>query len=495
MADIIVDLKALNAGKGYVVTRYQRGRDLIGDELNESFDMERILRRKTIAAGFGEGFFTIGFDILASGIDNEITIEAGNGIAGGEFIRNDSRFNITGLTTPSGGPRTDIVYLRVREIEIDSAADPDILFADIGETTRRIKIETDVIVDEGSTTLPPHTGELDEGGVRYELLGFLNRQDADPTIPSVQIQDARTIIGQVFLNEDKNLELLGGGEVLYNETTGQVDWGLIVPSPDNDMVIFQPSTAGNARIDASDGSHNPFYLPNNGDVAYVNLDRNATSDYNVSILIGTLNSIPNNATAFVIAFRGLDGKLYFRDGTCWDDGQQHLIRINPFTGQIVDADVAPIGVANITGDKIAVASMNADRIYNLPAGVPADMGVISFTGVCPSGYTEFKVGSDDTFFRIAGVGGTTNLTASGSNTHNVPSHNHGFSFSTGVNGGQTNGLSWSWNAFPFGPGLATAVGHGHNGGSVNGSGSTSNTSVNFNHQPKHVQFVLCRKDP
>ncbi len=362
MADITKDIFDLTKQRQKVL--YQRGRDVADFELNEAQDIQRVQRRKTFESLFGSGFVGIGFQIIPVVSSNEINIGAGVGLIQGEYVENFSTIVISGLTTPSGSDRTDIVYLEVREVERDSIQDPDILAGGIGETARRIRIEFEVKVDEGSIILPPTTGELHDGGIHRELLGFINRLDGVATIDLAQLSDSRTILGQAFRDEDKSLELIGGGEVKYTESTGRVDLdetslGGGVGGVGN-IIIAQPSTAGNAIIDVDDSNNNPFFLANSEDLAYVVLDRDAASDYNVTIQTATASTLPNSPNTFLIAIRNIDDKLYFNDGSCWSDGQQHLIRIAPFTGQIQDADVA--ANADIQGTKLLDGSMPFDKI-------------------------------------------------------------------------------------------------------------------------------------
>lgn len=477
MADIIID--NYDETKDYVRLIFQKGRDVPSDEFNEQLDIERVLRRRTQRGLWGDGFYTTGFNIVASLNPNEIVINVGAAMIQGEFIENRSSIPIQGLTTPSGGNRTDIVYARFREIEITSIDDPDIEFSDIGETARRIKLEWDVFVDENSTVLPTTTGDLHSGGIHYELIGYLNRPDSVALISNAQIQDARRILGFETVTEDKNLEFVGGGDITYNDGTGQVSFT-------EEMRIIQPSTLGHAIIPITES---PFVLLLPGQVAYVVLDRDATADYNVPILIGNWYTIPNNANAFPIFYRSTDDKLYAVEGTVWAGVMTHPLRQNPFTGLIVDADVA-VG-ADIDGEKLAIASVPLNRLETQPEGVPTG-GIILWkdSNTCPSGYSNLEVGANDTFLRLMGSGGSPTVVPFGDNTHNFGSHAHSFSVFTGVLTGYGNGpVSFSNLGF----GSAAEIGHGHGVGSVQYFGSTSGASVVGYHEPKAIQLLLCVK--
>jgi hypothetical protein len=476
VADIIIDL--YDETKDYVKLVYQKGRDVPSDEFNEMMDVERVLRRRAQRGLWGDGFFTTGFAIIASVNPNEIIINIGGALIQGEYSENRSNLPIQGLTTP-GAPRVDIVYARFREIEITSIDDPAIEFSDIGETARRLKLEWDVFVDEGSTTLPLTTGDIHAGGIHYELIGFLNRPAATPVVPAAQIQDARRILGFSSLTEDKNLEFVGGGDVTYNQGTGAVSFTA-------EMRIIQPSTNGHAIIPIT---QSPFNLTLPGQVAYVILDRNASLDYNVPILIGSWNTIPNNTNAFPLFYRNTDNQLYAVEGTVWAGIMTHPLRQNPFTGLIVDADVD--AVADIQGTKLLDFSVPLTKLVSIPEGVPVG-GIILWknSNTCPSGFTNLEVGANDTFLRLMGSGGSPIIVPFGSNTHNFGSHAHSFSVNTGVATGFTVGpVSFS----NLGVGSASEVGHGHGPGTVQYFGGTGGATVLGYHEPKAIQLLMCVK--
>lgn len=492
MADLTTDF-FIEANERVKVL-FQRGRDLVEAELNESQDIARVLRRRTFASIFGHGFISTAYKILPSGNANEILIEAGNALIQGEHLENPSQFPVQNLTTP-GVDRQDIVYLKVREIEIDSVTDPTILLPDIGETARRVKLEWEVIVDEGSVVLPTTTGDIHDGGIHYELIGYLFRLAATPVITTAQISDNRTIIGFVFLNEDKNLEVVGGGDVAYASGTGQVSFTAPIR-------IIQPSTAGHALVQLTESS---FFLPLDGDAAYVVLNRSASANYDVNIQIGTWNAIPNNANAYPLFYRSDDSKLYAVEGTVWADGQTHPMRQNPFTGLIVDADVSP--TADIQGTKLLDFSVPLTKLVSIPEGVPAN-GIILWgdSGTCPTGFTKLEIGTNDTYIRVAGTGGVPNLTPTGLNTHGHGSHTHSDgTYTTPIvvhnstlflnTGGSQDTGGFAWDSFPTSTNPSGIPG---NNATINFSlsGTSGATTIaTASHEPKHIQLVLCKKDP
>lgn len=481
MADITIN--SFVESKQYGRVLYQKGRDLVEAELNEMQDIERVLRRRSMQNIFGHGFISTGFRITASANPNEILIAQGNSLIQGEHINNPSQFPIQALTTPVAD-RADIVYLKVREIEITSGDDPQIEFSDIGETARRLKLEWEVIVEEGTTTLPTTTGDLHDGGIHYELIGYLFRLAGNASVTTPMIVDARRIIGFTFLNEDKNLELVGGGDITYVAGTGAVSFT-------EPMRIIQPSTNGHAIIPITES---PFVMANTGDTAYVVLDRAAAADYNVTVQIGNWYSIANNPNTFPIFYRSDDLKLYAVEGTVWAGTMTHPLRQNPFTGLIVDADVA--AGADIQGTKLLDFSVPLTKLVSLPEGVPAN-GIILWddSGVCPSGFTKLELGLNDTYIRVAGTGGTPNITPAGSNSHDHGSHNHSSGsyvtpivvadYSIFFSGGP---IFSAWDAFPTFTvsGVATV--------NFPVSGTSGDTSISSaSHEPKHVQLVLCKK--
>jgi len=483
MADIIVNL--YDESKAYQKLIYQKGRDVPSDEFNEMQDIFRVAKRRTFRELWGDGFFALGFQVIESGNPNEITISAGRALIQGEFVENETQYNIQGLTTPSGADRQDVVYLRAQEMEITSADDTDIEFADIGETARRIKLVIDVLVDEGTGTPPTTTGDLHDGGIHYEPIAILDRLDGNANITAAMITDNRRIIGVSFLNEDKNLEIVNGGNVSWEVV------GANKVAFDANIRIIQPSTAGHAIISALPGG---FDLPTSGSVAYVNLDRNAGSDYPLSLVYGTWTTIPNNSNAFPIFYRSDDGRLYGVEGTVWDSGQTHPMRVNPFTGLIVDADVSP--TADIQGSKLLDASVPNSKLAGYPFGeFPNPLMALSPTDSCPAGFTKIDVGTNDTWLQLAGPAGGATTTPFGSNTHNHGSHTHGSGsyrvilplFDCDI---FDSGFGFVFDAFQPG------VGSGWRNQSFYVSGASGSTAIsNASHQPKSIRLTLCQKNP
>lgn len=493
MADIVKN--SYFESKQYQRLIFQRGKDLADFELNELQDIQRVQRRRTFASIFGHGFVGSGFEILPSANPNEILIRNGDALIQGEFINNPVTFPISGLTTP-GAPRVDIVYLEAREVEIDFTQDNDIGEPGVGELARRVKLEWEVKVDEGSSTLPPTTGDLHSAGIHRELIGFLNRP-ASPTIGAADIIDSRRIIGFFFLNEDKSLEIVGGGDVNYFISGGA---GLGDPASVQfgaPIRIIQPSTPGHGIIPIT---QSPIAL-NAGQVAYVLLDRDATTDYNLNVLVTSWNTLPNNPNALPIFWRSSDdNKLYASEGTEWTHNSTHPMRVNPFTGLIFDADVSPL--ANLNGAKIAVASIPVDRIIPpFPDTLTSGLVALSFdpSGTCPSGYTKLSLGTDDTAIEIA-TAGAPSTTPSGSNTHNHGTHSHGpGSFRTqatllDLQGFVFGPMGGFFDGFSAGTGNCGFIGCAYTA-TFNVIGTSDGTTLStVDHRGKRVRATLCQKN-
>ena len=109
MADIVKD--DFDISQDYVKVIFQRGRDVPDFDLNVLQDIERMQRRRVLESIFGNGFISTGFQVQDSLNPNEISITAGVALIQGEYIDLESQIQVQNLTTPSGGPRTDVVYL------------------------------------------------------------------------------------------------------------------------------------------------------------------------------------------------------------------------------------------------------------------------------------------------------------------------------------------------------------------------------------------------
>lgn len=187
---------------------FQRGRDVLDSELNELQDDIRVAAYKASSAVGGDGVSS-GFRVETTGSANQIRITAGRAVIGGYSVTTPVT-TITGLTTPSGGTRTDRVYLRLREVEVDDPAP----IGELGALSKRKQLEATLLVREGATY--SSSGDLWSGGVRYYLLAVLTRPNSAATVLLAHIENVfrllpSTAIDEITRNEDGVVARLRAG--------------------------------------------------------------------------------------------------------------------------------------------------------------------------------------------------------------------------------------------------------------------------------------------
>lgn len=158
---------------------FQTGRFVQEYELNEMQDSLRVQGYRSNLAVGREGVNT-GWTVVGdSPTANQLHVTAGEIIVAGYQIRITSNIVVTGLTTPGGSPRNDVVYLELTEQEVN---DPNPI-AGIGVRSKRRQLTLAVRVAEG-TTMPSSTGYPWEGGTYNYQLATVTRPSATATISS-----------------------------------------------------------------------------------------------------------------------------------------------------------------------------------------------------------------------------------------------------------------------------------------------------------------------
>jgi hypothetical protein len=233
MAD--VTRNSFQESKNYVEVTFQRRRDVMDAELNEMQRVTRSMIQRGITSIVGGAVCSPDDGCKVTSLDvanNQIVVKAGVVIAGGYPFVIPADITVSGLTTP-GVYRKDNVYLRIREVEVNAAADPDIAVNKLGETTVRQQLVTSIVVDEGSLAPPANSpGGLWAGGVQHYLVARMYRDPGDGDVVLAEnIVDLRSLSVSRQLAQDNN--------TLFSAT--HIAWvgnSLIV----GDMHVYVPGT-------------------------------------------------------------------------------------------------------------------------------------------------------------------------------------------------------------------------------------------------------------
>jgi hypothetical protein len=232
---------------------FQRGRDVLDSELNELQDDIRVAAYRASSAVGGDGVSS-GFRVEATGSANEVRVTAGRAVIGGYSVTTPVT-TVTGLTTPSGGTRTDRVYLRLREVEVDDPAP----IGELGALSKRRQLEATLLVREGATY--SSSGDLWSGGVRYYLLAVLTRPNSAATVLLAHIENVfrllpSTAIDEITRNDDGVVARLRAGSE-----------GVVEADEDLTLDVYPSETADDhllkVRYGRDDGNPNTHTLSSN----------------------------------------------------------------------------------------------------------------------------------------------------------------------------------------------------------------------------------------
>lgn len=172
MSDI--SRNTFNEDNRYEKVIFQAGKPIADSDLNELQDIVSTNLERIVKAGFGDKSIYntsttyYGFNIVASSTPtNNFLIKAGEVFINGKYLRIDSDMEYTAqteshatLSAPTGGTRTDLIYLDVWETEYGIADDANLIFSTESgsmELSKRDKLHWVVNVVTGTTTCPTNT--------------------------------------------------------------------------------------------------------------------------------------------------------------------------------------------------------------------------------------------------------------------------------------------------------------------------------------------------
>jgi cytoskeletal protein CcmA (bactofilin family) len=209
---------------------FQKFTDAVDADFNEQVDIYRTRQMRILSAlvEHEDKRFGDGFKVVENEIDNTnrvilkagmcaVHIETGKAIP----LRIASDLEITGWTTPSGGDRTDYLYLDVWFEEVDSLDDPNLINPAVGEESAvDYRLFWQFGKSEGSAPGTPPTGHT------YITLAQIARQNGDAAIVADDItnglDDIHTIRGYFEVLNDLTVggDLSIGGNL---DTSGTLD--------------------------------------------------------------------------------------------------------------------------------------------------------------------------------------------------------------------------------------------------------------------------------
>jgi hypothetical protein len=209
------DTYALNLGKNYKKVVHQQATPAVDADFNEAQDIGLDNARQIVSellldngraesTGFPRGGLAhCGFRPIAypTAPDNNFRLSAGTIWRRGERYvlegdavlygsqLDDAGSPVTPLTTPSGADRTDLVYLEVLTVDIDSGDDADLINSAIAiETATREQKFAVVKVLEGSDTSIPLTPNLGVNREAYALAAIYRTDGVDAITQDMIVQ-------------------------------------------------------------------------------------------------------------------------------------------------------------------------------------------------------------------------------------------------------------------------------------------------------------------
>ena len=184
--------------KKYFYMLKEQGVPVLDDEFNLLQEVNITYLRRLIEHLIGDGSNNDGFKIVGTGATNDFTIKAGKLVRDGWLVDLAADTTYGGqpetqaaLTTPSGGDRTDEVYIDFWFEEIDSTEDSNIKDPTLAtQTSCRLQLTWAVKVAEAGTTPAEYTDAQNKYHWIYKL-AVLNRLNADATITAAMVVDNR----------------------------------------------------------------------------------------------------------------------------------------------------------------------------------------------------------------------------------------------------------------------------------------------------------------
>lgn len=237
-----VTRNSFDESKGYCSLAFQRNRDVLDSELNELQDTIRVdvyrgreRLERTLSSGVDAGpKVIVGASALGAGKDfsaksgtaTQLVLHAGDCQIYGYRVFSETDITINGLTAPLA-PRTDYVWVALQESWIDSAGDPNIAVARLGETSQRRKLLVTFGVTEGAA--PVSTGEPWMGLVTYVIIGKLYRTVTNTAFEA--FVDLRQLGGSLARGSSNNLFFSAARIALDSTGTSLTMEGLTVSDP------------------------------------------------------------------------------------------------------------------------------------------------------------------------------------------------------------------------------------------------------------------------
>jgi hypothetical protein len=227
---------------------------------------------------------------------------------------------------------------------------------------------------------------------------------SDRGIGQDQTKDAASIYATW---RDRNTFLTGGGDLSWNPTTGELTWSA-------DIEIYIGSVG---KVILAAGNATGISLAD--DVVAVDVDRSVPSLVGPSVR--KITAADNfTADAVILAVRGADSRLYFRDGTVFSDGENKALGSAEAATDRVDfqSDGRLHPAMYVLGEHIASASGTGSTDitglkFIVTSGAPGFLSSIPNTGGVPDTLTlvEIKTGTaTDEILAVANVDSDTELT-------------------------------------------------------------------------------------
>lgn len=199
----VISKDTFDPAKNYRKLLFSRTRPLTDFEVNELQDLDAERDRINQLSVLPNGPLGDAFKVLASPINNTITVLPGvMWVDGNQIILTQAKV-INILTTP-GVNRTDFVYIEFYLREVDSIEDPNLIDPNLSqETATRLKLEVDVKVQEGGPIQQPIQPDR-----RRLRIARLERQAGQPLVLTSMIFDERDLFQDTFIVGGARVEKL-----------------------------------------------------------------------------------------------------------------------------------------------------------------------------------------------------------------------------------------------------------------------------------------------
>jgi hypothetical protein len=286
-------------------------------------------------------------------------------------------------------------------------------------------------------------------------------------------------------NQDRDMYMMGGGDFTWDGT--QVTFTQTIR-------IYNPSIMGDALILIASS---PITLSADRAIAYITINRSATSDYTATVTVAPDGTLPSGNNIVSIATRISSSKVILKNGQVLFSGDQALEH-----GEVDSSRVTfdPSGTS-LSSTDIQSALEELDTIISgLGAGLASGTLIMYNGASCPAGTTAVG-GVSGAYPKF---GAAASLTPTGSNSHTHGSHTH--TATTNSGGSHSHSLQnhdfLDMSNIGFGGGLAFdawQIGDNNLGNfSTQSAGSHSHslttdgaTGPAATHEPINITVLLC----